>query len=89
MRIIPYILKSDHHGRRGSPKVLAGTQVYLLEYETGGYFTYCYLDIDDAREVIRNGKMYHSNTKIYMEFNLVIDPEDTMHVSKRKVITPV
>ena len=84
MKVVKYIFKKDHNGRRGSPAVKAGTEVYALQYETGGYFTYSYLNEADALACIQGGINHETNTRRYMEWNYVNTPENTRHVGKRK-----
>lgn len=85
MEIVPYTTTRPHAGRRGSPRIPEGTELFLLRYvhPKGGYYTYSYMDRNDAEQCIANGKLHGTNTEFYMEWNRVFDAEKTMHVFPR------
>lgn len=79
MDIEEFIIDRPKRARRGSPAVPSGTKLYAIRYETGGYFTYSYVNRKDAEECIENSKLYRTNNEYYREWNLVQDKQDTLH----------
>lgn len=86
MSIEEFITKRSHNGRRGSPKISAGTTLFAIKYENGGYFPYSYEDRKDALNCIEMMKHQGTDTDKYKEWNVVWDIENTMHVSSKKVL---
>lgn len=79
--IVPFILQRASKGRRNAPKIPAGTTLYAIKYELGGYFTYSYVKREHAELAIQNSRDQQTNTFQFYGFNVVDDANDTLPVS--------
>lgn len=82
MIVEEYTTTIKHNGRRGSPAIPTGTKVYVIRYEIGGYYTYSFLHEKDAHEIIETMRQYGTDNEYHREWNLVDNPEKTMHYGK-------
>lgn len=85
MSIEEYRTQKEHNGRRGSPRLPSGINLYCIKYELGGYFTYSYLNRLEAEFVMRAMQEHGTDTQRYYDFNVVDEPEKTLHVGKLAV----
>ncbi len=83
MTVEEYTLTTNHPGRRGSPAVFSGTTVYVIRYASGGFFTYSYMSYADAGNAVQMMREQGTDTERYRQFNVVMDPERTLHVAAR------
>lgn len=80
MRIVPFISKyRPAHKGWHRPEVEEGTKMYAIQYEIGGYFTYSYLDEDQAFRVMMN--MRKTSTFRYYYHNVKKDIHSTIQVA--------
>ncbi len=78
--IVKRIRTKDQKEHKGyhRPEVKAGTEIYLIAYELGGYFTYSYLKLEDA-ELSRNNSIKEgTNTFRFYDFNVVSNVDQTI-----------
>jgi hypothetical protein len=80
--VVKFVLSRKSHGRRGQPSLPSGTELYAIQYELGGYFTYSYTTIKAAEESRQNQIYNQTNTFQFYGFNVVDNVNDTMPCSK-------
>lgn len=74
-RIITHITTREKRARRGQPALVAGSQLYLIQYPNGRYFYCGYTDRKAAQTVMDRLK----GDSREIDFNSVSNPEQTMH----------
>jgi len=80
--VVEFTLNKSSRARRNAPAIKAGTTLYAIKYELGGYFTYSYKDKQKAEECRQTQIDNQTNTFQFYGFNVVDDLNDTMPVSK-------
>lgn len=86
MKIVKFVTDRPKQGRRGSPAIPEGTTLYAIAYHhvKGGFFTYSYMNRDDAQKAIDNTKMHQTDNEFYYPWNVVYNVQDTLHVASKK-----
>lgn len=72
MRIVEFTTTEPWREHKGwnRPAVEVGTIRYAIAYSLGGYFTYSYLDREQAVRVMSQMRFDSTDTKRFYEFNL-------------------
>ncbi|MCI0617565.1 hypothetical protein L0244_31715, partial [bacterium] len=85
VEIVEFTTDRPKLGRRGSPAIPSGTKLFALKYiGKDGYYTYSYLNREDAENCIEGSKLYQTDNEFYYHWNMVMNIQDTLHYGESK-----
>jgi hypothetical protein len=82
MEVVRFVTDRPKAGRRGSPAIPEGTELFGLRYDRGGFFTYAYTTREAALRVIESGRLHKTDNLFYYEWNVIRNVQDALHCSK-------
>jgi hypothetical protein len=81
MAIEEFVTLKAKSGRRGSPRIPAGTTLYAIRYVGHhGYFTYSYSTREAAQDCINRMIEHNTDNEYYLPWNMSDSVQNTLHV---------